>query len=138
LHLCYLLLCQLHGNVFHQEMQRFICFVSVTSSSRSSIDSSSQRRSMVGESATRRPGQSSASRHEVSLKPLPFYDVIQEIMKPSSLGMHHCFTVLISACFLLFINNICLLNIYDLCILHSFLSYFFVFVSFLFSCLSHE
>ena len=35
---------------------------------------------------SRRPTHGSGARHEVVLKSLPFYDVLGEIMKPSSLG----------------------------------------------------
>jgi len=41
----------------------------------------------MSDSTARRPTHGLGSRHEVVLKPLPFYDVLAEIMKPSSLGM---------------------------------------------------
>jgi len=45
-------------------------------------------------SAPRRPTHASGARHEVVLKSLPFYDVLGEIMKPSSLGNSEHISVL--------------------------------------------
>lgn len=39
------------------------------------------------DSVSRRPAHGPVARHEVVLKTLPFFDIVTEIMKPSSLGM---------------------------------------------------
>jgi len=62
-----------------------VCSVVIAVNSSGTSHYSSHRTG--SDSATRRPAHGAGARHEVVLKPLPFYDVLAEIMKPSSLGM---------------------------------------------------
>ena len=60
--------------------------VSSTSRLHSSSNGPLPRRTGHGDLPSRRPGAVGSSRHEVSLKPLAFFDILHEITKPLSLG----------------------------------------------------
>jgi len=71
-------------------------FVYYCSSGLNSSSSHYSSHRSTSDSTARRPAHGSASRHEVVLKTLPFYDVLTEIMKPFSLGNYlHSFLSLI-------------------------------------------
>jgi len=82
-------------------------YVIIGSNSSSSSHYGSHR--ATTDSTTRRPTHGLGARHELVLKNLPFYDVLAEIMKPSSLGMSKSNFIVNPV--LTFISSLC-----DLCI----------------------